>query len=105
MVCLGLLPHELPLHSQQTDGDQSKKDISAKPRNKWLSLLYEVEWKVFGDIFVVDFFLTFAAYAYRASFVLIIDQMFAVSPTTIGYIISFQVTVIPFFCSTLIKIE
>ncbi|KAK8381822.1 hypothetical protein O3P69_015089 [Scylla paramamosain] len=90
VVCLGLLPHELPLHARQTEGDQSKKDIAAKPRNEWLSLLYEVEWKVFGDIFVVDFFLTFAAYAYRASFVLIIDQMFAVSPTTIGYIISFQ---------------
>ncbi|XP_063863651.1 major facilitator superfamily domain-containing protein 9-like [Scylla paramamosain] len=90
VVCLGLLPHELPLHARQTEDDQSKKDIAAKPRNEWLSLLYEVEWKVFGDIFVVDFFLTFAAYAYRASFVLIIDQMFAVSPTTIGYIISFQ---------------
>lgn len=90
VVCLCLLPHELPLHSRQTEDDQSKKDASAKPRNEWLSLLYEVEWRVFGDIFLVDFFLTFSAYAYRASFVLIIDQMFSVSPTTIGYIISFQ---------------
>lgn len=94
-LCYGLLPSELPLHTEN-DGAQAssahllKKEIESKPQNQLMQLLNEVDWKVFGDIFVVEFLLTFSTYAFRSSFVLMIDDMFDATPTAIGYIISFQ---------------
>ena len=109
-LCLVFLPNKLPLHTHTDDdqantSQQSKEDITSKPQNHLMSLLHEVDWKVFGDIFLVDFFLTFSSYAYRSSFVLIIDEMFSASPTAIGYIISFQVRSAPIFCLAVDDIE
>ncbi|KAK4303930.1 hypothetical protein Pmani_024104 [Petrolisthes manimaculis] len=104
-LCFVFLPSELPLHSGASQNPPDNDDITKedtvtsqqeKPREAQESLrnvvqiMREMDWKLFGDIFLVDFFLTFGTFCYRSSFVLLIDQMFGANPRTIGYIISFQ---------------
>lgn len=67
------------------------KPSEAQSLRNVVQIMKEVDWKVFGDIFLVDLFLTFGTFCYRSSFVLLIDQMFGANAKTIGYIISFQV--------------
>lgn len=54
------------------------------------SFMKDIDWKVFGDIFLVRFFLSFSSLVYRSNFSLLIDQNFGASPKVIGYLISFQ---------------
>ncbi|KAG0717719.1 Major facilitator superfamily domain-containing protein 9 [Chionoecetes opilio] len=94
-LCFVLLPSEMPLHVQTEEAEASKghpgeKETATRPQNQLISLLKDIDWRVFSDIFLVDFFLTFSSYAFRSNFVLMIDENFGASPTAIGYIISFQ---------------
>lgn len=94
-VCLALLPAALPLHSHTSEGQEpsdqpTQQDPVVTEHILPIQLLKEIDWKVFGDIFLVDFFLTFSLYAFRSSFVLMVDEVFGVSSMAIGYIISFQ---------------
>lgn len=101
-VCLALLPAALPLHTNTSEdpepsGQPAQQDPVVTERILPIQLLKEIDWKVFGDIFLVDFFLTFSMYAYRASFVLMVDEVFGLTSKAIGYIISFQVRNATFF--------
>ncbi|XP_042204511.1 major facilitator superfamily domain-containing protein 9-like isoform X2 [Homarus americanus] len=72
-------------------GESDQKQMETESLSQVFQFMKDVDWQVFGDIFIIDFFMTFASYAFRSSFVLLIDQMFGASPKTIGYIMSFQI--------------
>ncbi|KAK7068977.1 transporter activity protein [Halocaridina rubra] len=65
------------------------------------SFMKDIDWQVFGDIFLIRFFLSFSSLVYRSNFSLLIDQNFGVSPKIIGYLISFQgiISALAGFCT------
>ncbi|KAG0727774.1 Major facilitator superfamily domain-containing protein 9 [Chionoecetes opilio] len=54
------------------------------------SFLHDIEWRLFWDIFLVRFFLSFSSLVYRSNFSLLVKENFEASPRVIGYLISFQ---------------
>ncbi|XP_069953958.1 major facilitator superfamily domain-containing protein 9 isoform X4 [Cherax quadricarinatus] len=81
---------EQSLEDQPVPDQLDTKLTEAETLKQVFHFIKDIDWQVFGDVFMIDFFLTFAAFAYRSSFVLSVDEMFDASPKTIGYIISFQ---------------
>ncbi|KAK8731558.1 hypothetical protein OTU49_007368 [Cherax quadricarinatus] len=82
---------EQSLEDQPVPDQLDTKLTEAETLKQVFHFIKDIDWQVFGDVFMIDFFLTFAAFAYRSSFVLSVDEMFDASPKTIGYIISFQI--------------
>ncbi|XP_064077840.1 major facilitator superfamily domain-containing protein 9-like isoform X3 [Macrobrachium nipponense] len=68
----------------------SKETSEGENLKQMFAFMKDIEWKIFGDIFLIRFFLSFSSLVYRSNFSLLIDQNFGVSPKVIGYLISFQ---------------
>ncbi|XP_045622912.1 major facilitator superfamily domain-containing protein 9-like isoform X2 [Procambarus clarkii] len=69
---------------------QSPRKSESKGGSQLLALMKDVDWKIFGDIFLIRFFLSFSSLVYRSNFSLLVAQNFGASPRVIGYLISFQ---------------
>lgn len=80
------IPEVSAIQSQET-----KRKSENVPLGGMFAFTRDIDWKIFGDIFLVRFFLSFSSLVYRTNFSLLIDQNFGASPKVIGYLISFQV--------------
>lgn len=85
-LCWLFVPNVEPAHSRSSKGISEGETVLQA-----FSFMKDIDWKVFGDIFLVRFFLSFSSLVYRSNFSLLIDQNFGASPKVIGYLISFQV--------------
>nr|XP_045623138.1 major facilitator superfamily domain-containing protein 9-like isoform X2 [Procambarus clarkii] len=81
---------KMSIKEQSNPGQCDKKLTQDETLFQIFHFMKDIDWQKFGDIFMIEFFITFATFAYRSSFVLLIDQMFDAGPKIIGYIISFQ---------------
>ncbi|XP_068208073.1 major facilitator superfamily domain-containing protein 9-like isoform X5 [Palaemon carinicauda] len=79
------IPDISPL--QQTSTKETSEGENLK---QMFAFMKDINWQIFGDIFLIRFFLSFSSLVYRSNFSLLIDQNFGVSPKVIGYLISFQ---------------
>ncbi|XP_076059842.1 major facilitator superfamily domain-containing protein 9-like isoform X3 [Oratosquilla oratoria] len=69
---------------------ESTPKTEAENLGGFFTFVKEINWDIFGEIFMIRFLLSFSALVYRSNFSLLIDQNFGASPKIIGYLISFQ---------------
>lgn len=94
------IPDVPPVKSQSTEEKSESRSLT-----QMFAFMKDIEWKIFGDIFLVRFFLSFSSLVYRSNFSLLINQNFGASPKAIGYLISFQVGIELFPCNCLLGIS
>ncbi|XP_071545968.1 major facilitator superfamily domain-containing protein 9-like isoform X2 [Panulirus ornatus] len=85
VLCWMFIPDVPPVKSQSTKEKSESENLT-----QIFAFMKDIDWKTFGDVFLVRFFLSFSSLVYRSNFSLLINQNFGASPKAIGYLISFQ---------------